>query len=146
MESADLERLLADWRRELPDAEIHLTGSASVDGLPANDVDLVALVEDVPATAEELRGSYPPLYEEHWSDEWAAFRVAGPPQVDVVLTRRGTRWDAQHRLTWELIRRDDALFAEYAALKSDPTDPTDLAARKAAFFERVVGLLPPDQR
>jgi hypothetical protein len=77
---------------------------------------------DIDATAAKLRRSYPPLYEEHWSDDWAAFRLPGPPQVDVVLTRRGTTWDALHRLSWELLRRDESLLAEYAALKADADD------------------------
>jgi GrpB-like predicted nucleotidyltransferase (UPF0157 family) len=119
----------------LPDADVHLTGSASVPGLTAEDVDLVALVADVRVAADALRPVYPPLYEEHWSDTWAAFRTAGPPQVDVVLTQPGTDWDAIHRRSWELIRDDPALRDEYAAAKLTPEG-------KTAFFERVVRSLP----
>jgi GrpB-like predicted nucleotidyltransferase (UPF0157 family) len=120
----------------LPGAEVHLTGTASVPGLAANDVDLVALVADVTAAAAELRHVYAPLYEDHWSDTWAAFRAPGPPQVDVVLTRRGTTWDALHRRAWELLRDDPALLEEYAEAKQTPEG-------KHEFFERVVRLLPP---
>jgi len=125
----------------LPDATIFLTGSASVSGLSAVDVDLVALVADVPIASHALGTIYAPLYREHWSDEWAAFRVDGSPQVDIVLTKRGTKWDKHHRLSWDLLRRDERLLAEYAALKAEPED---YEARKAIFFERVVRLLPPD--
>jgi hypothetical protein len=65
---------------------------------------------------------YPPLYEAQWSDEWAAFRVEGPPQVDVVLTKSGAKWDAHHRLAWDLLRDDRSLLAEYVALKREPAD------------------------
>jgi hypothetical protein len=125
----------------VPDATIFLTGSASVSGLRAADVDLVALVAEVPIAASALATIYAALFREHWSDEWAAFRVDGSPQVDIVLTKRGTKWDKHHWLSWEFLRRDERLLAEYAALK---TDPADYEARKAIFFERVVRLLPPN--
>lgn len=54
----------------VPDATIFLTGSASVGGLDAADVDLVALVADVSPAASALAMVYPPLYREQWSDEW----------------------------------------------------------------------------
>jgi len=145
VDEGELEVLVGRWRDQvvsaLPEAEIHLVGSACVPGLAAEDVDLVALVDDVETAAEQLRPLYPPLYEEQWSREWAAFRVEGPPQVDLVLTTHGSKWDARHRLTWDLLRRDDALVAEYAALKEVPDA---YAERKAEFFERLVRLLPPD--
>ena len=125
----------------VPDETIFLTGSASVSGLSAADVDLAALVADVPSAASALATIYAPLYREHWSDEWAAFRVDGQLQVDIVLTKRGTKWDKHHRLSWDFLRRDERLLAEYAALK---TEATDYEARKAIFFERMVRLLPPN--
>ena len=65
----------------------------------------------------------------------------GPPQVDLVLTTRGSKWDAHHRLAWYLLRRDDHLVAEYAALKGTRDA---YAERKAEFFERLVRRLPPE--
>jgi GrpB-like predicted nucleotidyltransferase (UPF0157 family) len=135
--------IVAERTREIravaADAKIYLSGSASVSGLSAGDIDLVALVDDVAVGATALAAIYPTLYREHWSGEWAAFRLEGPPQVDVVLTKRGTKWDAHHRLAWDLLRRDERLLAEYAALKAQPNE---YEARKAIFFERVVRLLP----
>lgn len=122
----------------LPEAEIHLTGSASIPSLSAHDIDLVAIVTDVPRAAQTLRAIYPPLYEKQWNDEWAAFRVEGPPQVDTVLTKTGTKWDAHHRLAWDLLRTDPVLVDEYARLKQDEE-------KKAIFFERIVRLLPHDR-
>jgi GrpB-like predicted nucleotidyltransferase (UPF0157 family) len=122
----------------LPEVELHLTGSACLPGLDAADIDLVALVADVPQAAAVLRAVYPPLYEEQWSHDWAAFRSTGSPHVDLVLTTRGSKWDAHHRLAWDLLRTDEVLLAEYAALK---VDATRYAERKREFFERVVRLL-----
>lgn len=145
MDEGELEVIVGKWRDQVvaavPEAEIHLVGSACVPSLAAEDVDLVALVDDVETAAARLHALYPPLYEEQWTEEWAAFRVAGPPQVDLVLTKRGSKWDAHHRLAWYLLRRDDGLAAEYAALKGTRDA---YAERKAEFFDRLVRLLPPD--
>jgi GrpB-like predicted nucleotidyltransferase (UPF0157 family) len=119
-------------------ADVVLTGSASVDGLDADDVDLVVLVPDVPEAASRLRGSYPPLYEDEWRDDWAAFRDPGPPQVDLVVTKPGSKGDAHHRQAWEFLAKEPELLAEYRALKRDRTD---YERRKAAFFEKVVALM-----
>jgi GrpB-like predicted nucleotidyltransferase (UPF0157 family) len=147
VDAGDLDEIVSTHRQRvaevLPNAEVHLTGSASVADLDAKDVDLVGLVEDVPAAAAELRRLYPPLYEEHWTADWAVFREPGPPQVDVVLTRRGTDWDARHRLAWELLQRDPQLRAEYAALKAVPMEYDE---RKWEFFERIVAQLRSDSR
>jgi GrpB-like predicted nucleotidyltransferase (UPF0157 family) len=122
----------------VPDASILVTGSASVAGLPANDLDLVVLVSDVRDAAASLRRDYPPLYEDEWRDDWAAFRDPGPPQVDLVVTQPGTKGDAHHRRAWELLASDPGLLAEYRRLKARSEDYEE---RKAAFFERVVTLL-----
>jgi GrpB-like predicted nucleotidyltransferase (UPF0157 family) len=125
-------------RELLPAGEVLLTGSSSLAGLEPRDIDLVVLVEDVPAAAEILRAEYPALYPDEWRADWAAFRDPGPPQVDVVLTRRGTLGDRHHRLAWELLARRPDLLAEYRALK-ETSDDYEL--RKREFFERVVALL-----
>lgn len=81
----------------------------------------------------------PSHYEDQWSLERAAFRDRGPPQVDLVLTRVGSKWDAQHRLAWDRSWSDARLLDEYARLKASPQR---YAERKTEFFERIVGLLP----
>jgi GrpB-like predicted nucleotidyltransferase (UPF0157 family) len=118
----------------LPTAEIVLSGSASVDGLDAHDIDLVALVSEVAAAAAVVATEYPPLYPEQWRNDWAAFREPGPPQVDIVLTVRGSLGDAHHRRAWDVLRDDSALLDEYRAAKGDD-------ASKRAFFERIVAQL-----
>jgi hypothetical protein len=60
--------------RLVPGAETHLTGTASIPGLDARDVDLVALVNDVAEAADALRADYPPLYE-------AIGRMTGQPSA-----------------------------------------------------------------
>jgi hypothetical protein len=122
----------------VPDAQVFLTGSALIEGLDADDVDLVALVPHVPLATARLREAYSPLYEDQWRDDWAAFRDAGPPQVDLVVTRRGRKGDAHHRRVWAHLADRPELLAKYRALK---LDRTDYERRKAAFFERVVALM-----
>jgi GrpB-like predicted nucleotidyltransferase (UPF0157 family) len=125
-------------RELLPGAEVVLTGSASVPGLSAVDLDLVVLVDDVAGAAQALRAEYPVLYPEAWRRDWAAFRDPGPPQVDVVVTSPGSLGDKHHRLAWRRLASDPGLLAEYRALKATRDD---YERRKREFFERVVDLL-----
>ncbi len=121
-------------RAAVPEGEASVSGSTLLGHYGGHDVDLVVLVPDVANAAARLREIYPPLYEEDWRDDWAAFRVSGPPQVDIVVTKRGTEGDAHHRRAWELILGDDELRAEYERLKKGGMD----SAQKRAFFDRVV--------
>jgi hypothetical protein len=124
-------------RSALPEGTASVSGSTLLGRYGGHDLDLVVLVPDVADAAERLRNVYPPLYEEEWRDDWAAFRDPGPPQVDVVLTKRGTKSDAHHRRAWELILADDVLREDYERLKAAGMD----SAQKAVFFERVVAML-----
>jgi GrpB-like predicted nucleotidyltransferase (UPF0157 family) len=131
-------------RQVLPGAHVELTGSASVGGLDALDVDLV-VVHDAPAqVAKELRRRYSPLYPDEWSEEWVAFRDPGPPQVDIVVTAPGSIGDLHHRRAWELIAARQDLQDEYRVLKAYLAHGYD--ERKRAFFERVVAELRPSSR
>jgi hypothetical protein len=121
----------------VPEGTTSLSGSTLLGQYGGHDLDLVVLVPDVADAASRLRRLYPPLYEDEWRDDWAAFRLSGLPQVDIVLTRPGTKGDAHHRRAWELILADDALRAEYERLKAAGMD----SARKKVFFERVVSRL-----
>jgi hypothetical protein len=116
-------------RELLPDASIRLTGSASFRSYPADDVDLVAVVDDVAAAAARL--DLPQLLPEEWRDDWAAFRIDAQPRVDVVVTRPGTLGHAHHVRAWERLADDPALLAQYRIAKLDPD-------RKREVFERVV--------
>jgi hypothetical protein len=137
----EIEALIAQHldqiREVVPDGEPSVSGSTLLGRYDGHDVDLVVLVPDVADASDRLRRIYPPLYEDEWRDDWAAFRMPGPPQVDIVLTRPGTKGDAHHRRAWELILADDALRAEYERLKAAGMD----SAQKKVFFERVVGML-----
>jgi hypothetical protein len=124
----------------VPEGTTYLSGSALLGEYGGHDLDFVVLVPSVAEAAARLRAEYPPLYEDDWRDDWAAFRDTGPPQVDVVVTKRGTKGDAHHRRAWELILADDTLKEEYERLKAAGMDST----QKAAFFERVVALLDQD--
>src|SRR2546423_9095086 len=127
----------AQIREAVPEGKTSVSGSTLLGKFGGHDIDLVVLVPDVADAAKRVRHFYPPLYEEEWRDDWAAFRLPGPPQVDIVLTKRGTKGDAHHRRAWELILADEALQAEYERLKAEGMD----SSQKAAFFERVVAML-----
>jgi hypothetical protein len=99
-------------REAVPEGETSVSGSTLLGQYSGHDVDLVVLVPDVADAASRLSRLYPPLYEEDWRDDWAAFRLLGPLQVDIVLTKRGTKGDAHHRRAWELILADEGLRAE----------------------------------
>ena len=122
----------------VPEADVRLSGSALIPELAPRDVDLVVLVPQVAPVTAALSTVYPPLYEEHWQDVWAAFREPGPPQVDLAVTVPGSWGELHHLRAWELIANDRALLDEYRALKESPDD---YAERKAAYFEAVVARL-----
>ena len=124
-------------REAVPEGTTSVSGSTLLGRYGGHDLDLVVLVPDVSDAANRLRRVYPPLYEEDWRDDWAAFRQLGRPQVDIVLTKRGTKGDAHHRRAWELILADHALMAEHERLKLEGM----VGAQKAAFFERVAAML-----
>lgn len=140
---ADLEALVALHTERIaelvPEGRTSVSGSTLLSVYGGHDVDLVVLVPSVEQAANRLRGSYPPLYEEEWRDDWAAFGLEGPPQVDIVLTKPGTKGDAHHRRAWELILANPQLRAEYERLKAAGMD----SPRKADFFNGVVAMLPP---
>jgi RimJ/RimL family protein N-acetyltransferase len=122
----------------VPEGRTSISGSTLLGTYGGHDVDLVVLVSSVEDAAERIRRSYPPLYEDDWRDDWAAFRLEGPPQVDIVVTKQGTTGDAHHRRAWELILADPRLQAEYEMLKATGMD----SVRKAEFFNSVVAMLP----
>lgn len=74
----------------VPEGATSVSGSSLLGQWGGHDLDLVVLVPDVSNAARRLRAVYPPLYEDEWREDWAAFREPGPPQVDIVLTRPGT--------------------------------------------------------
>lgn len=92
-------------RELLPGAQVYLTGSASIPELDPTDIDLVVLVDDVGVAAEILSADYPVPYPDRWREDRAGFRDAGPPQVDIVVTRAGSLGDKHHRLAWERFER-----------------------------------------
>jgi hypothetical protein len=98
----------------------------------------VVLVDDVPSAATKLMTRYPSLYPDRWRSDWAAFRIEGSLQVDIVVTRPGSEGDAHHRRAWELLARDRALLDEYRQIRDESLSDDDYARRKKEFFDRVV--------
>jgi hypothetical protein len=141
MSRADVDALITRHatriRDAVPEGATSVSGSTLLGRYGGHDLDLVVLVPDVADAANRLGHIYPPLYAEDWRDDWAAFRDPGPPQVDIVLTKPGTKGEAHHRLAWDLILADDTLRAEYERPKAGGMN----GAQKAAFFVRVVAML-----
>jgi GrpB-like predicted nucleotidyltransferase (UPF0157 family) len=141
---ATIERHRREILARVRDAEVIVTGSASVDSLDASDLDLIVLVRDVAKAAAALRDIYPPFYEDVWHEDWAALRDPGPPQVDVAVTRRGSRGDTYHRRAWEVLRKRPDLLTEYRRLKATKSHYVrhyEYEREKAIFFDRVVEFL-----
>jgi hypothetical protein len=138
---SEVEAIVADHVNRIagavPEGCTSIAGSTLLGYYGGHDVDLVVLVPDVSDAAGRLRLLYPPLYEDEWRDDWAAFRDLGPPQVDVVLTRPGTKGDAHHRRAWELLLANEELRAEYERLRRAGMS----GPQKAAFFDRLVAML-----
>jgi len=122
---------------DVPEGTLFVSGSTLLGQYGGHDIDLVILVPDVADAATQLRSVYPPLYEDQWRVDWAAFRDPGPPQVDVVLTVPGSAGDAHHRRAWDLLLSNPALRSEYTQLRATGMS----AAQKAAFFDRLVSML-----
>jgi hypothetical protein len=142
MDAAEVEALVALHTHRIselvPEGRTCVSGSTLLGSYGGHDVDLVVLVPSVEQAANRLRRSYPPLYEDEWREDWAAFRVEGPPQVDIVVTSPGTKGDAHHRRAWELILANQELRAEYERLKAAGMD----SVCKRQFFDSVVAMLP----
>lgn len=141
LSAAEVEELVTSHTARIaeavPEGRTSISGSTLLGRYGGHDIDLVVLVADVADAASRLRSSYPPLYEDEWRHDWAAFRVTGPPQVDIVLTTPGSKGDAHHRRAWELLLADAELCAEYERLKATGMD----SATKREFFDRVVARL-----
>ena len=141
MTDGETEALVARYRAAVstivPGADVHLSGSTLLGAFGGHDVDLGGVGADVAAAAQRLRTAFPPLHEDEWRDDWAAFREPGPPQVDIVVTVAGTRGDAHHRRAWELLLRDADLRDEYLRAKAAGMS----GEQKRVFFERVVARL-----
>lgn len=153
--------ILAEQREALRAAgipgELMLEGGSSVAGaVTRGDVDLHLRVAPddfesaVSALAQRLRVVHPEI----WSPTLATFEVPehhGPDRpTGIAVTPIGSEHDLRFTRTWQLLRADPALVAEYNAVKAPPTidggpaDPLDASYedRKSAFFDRVVALWP----
>ncbi len=120
-------------RRLLGDVEVVQSGGSCIGA--GGDLDICVVVDDVAGAAERVRAAYPPLYEDEWREDWAAFRLPGEPQVDVVLVEPDSRADYHHRLAWQAIAADPGLRERYFAMRLSAGE--DYAAAKAEFFDRL---------
>ena len=121
----------------LPAHELVHTGGTSVPGaLTKGDVDLHlrVLPADFAATVRVLRGLYRVVHPEIWQDSLATFAVEASLPTGIAVTPIGSEHDVRFRRSWELLRADPGLLAEYNALKQGG----DYEDRKSAFFDRIL--------
>jgi hypothetical protein len=141
-------RVLAEQRDLLRRAgvpgELVLVGGSSVPGaLTRGDVDLHLRVPaaDFPAAVEALRGSHAVVHPEIWGPTLATFEAIGTTRsTGIAVTPVGSEHDLRFTRTWQLLRDDPALVAEYNAAKLAEDGPRGegYEERKSAFFDRVL--------
>jgi hypothetical protein len=148
----DALRILAEQRDLLRDAgvpgELVLEGGSSVPGaLTRGDVDLHLRVPpaDFPAAVGKLRRSHAIVHPEIWGPTLATFEATGTTRsIGIAVTPVGSEHDLRFTRTWQLLRADPDLVAEYNAAKLAEDGPRGegYEERKSAFFDRVLRLWP----
>jgi GrpB-like predicted nucleotidyltransferase (UPF0157 family) len=120
---------------------LELTGGTSVPGaLTKGDIDLHLRVEPdaFSAVVARLKRAYPVASAQSWAPTLAVFDVPGRRPTGLAVTPVGSEHDQRFLLTWQALREDPALLAEYNALKTATVDTDDYEHRKSAFFTIVV--------
>jgi hypothetical protein len=145
-------RILVEQRELLRAAgvpgELVLVGGSSVPGaLTRGDVDLHLRVPpaDFAAAVDALRRSHAVVHPEIWGATLATFEAIGTPlPTGVAVTPVDSEHDRRFSRTWQLMRADPALVAEYNAAKLAEDGPRGdgYEERKSAFFDRVLRLWP----
>jgi uncharacterized protein len=123
------------------DGVLELTGGTSVPGaLTKGDIDLHLRVEPdaFSAIVVRLTGTYPVASAHSWAPTLAVFDIPARRPTGLAVTPIGSEHDQRFRLTWQALRHDPALLAQYNALKTETVDTDDYEHRKSAFFTTVV--------
>lgn len=143
--AATLRRALADG----PEASVEHVGSTSVPGLaakPVLDIDVIVAPDDVPATITALER----IGYRHRGDLGVAGREAfqapdDDPRRHVYVCAAGTLNVRNHLAVRDVLRRNDDLREEYAAVKlalaADPAMDIDTyIAGKSVVLQKVLAL------
>lgn len=124
------------------EGELVLTGGTSVGGaLTKGDIDLHLRVEPdaFGAVVVRLRRAYPVASAQAWAATLAVFEVPARRPTGLAVTPIGSEHDRRFRATWQALRRDRVLLAQYNALKSATVGTEEYEHRKSAFFSTLAG-------
>ncbi|WP_432565139.1 hypothetical protein [Kineococcus sp. SYSU DK003] len=141
--------VLGAQRRTLHDAgvpgELVLVGASSVEGaVTRGDVDLHLRVpaDSWPRAPARLGRLLPVVHPGIWSSTLATFDVPGTPlPTGLAVTPVGSEHDLRFTRSWQLLRADPHLLAEFNAGKLASPD-ADYERRKAEFFDHLLRLWP----
>jgi len=122
--------------------ELVWTGGSSVPGaLTRGDVDLhLRVAPALFTTAVELvRRDHAVVHPGIWCATLATFAVEAPVPAGLAVTPIGSEHDLRFTRTWDRLRTEPSLLAEYNDLKlaGESLDPHEYEARKSAFFTRL---------
>jgi GrpB-like predicted nucleotidyltransferase (UPF0157 family) len=124
------------------EGELVLTGGASVAGaLTRGDIDLHLRVEAdaFDAVVTRLRSTYPVASPKSWAATLAVFDVPARLPTGLAVTPIGSEHDQRFCLSWQALRRDPALLAQYNDFKSATLGTDEYEQRKSAFFSTLAG-------
>ena len=123
--------------------ELVWTGGSSIPGaLTRGDVDLhLRVPPDLFVTAVDLiRRDHAVVHPEIWCDTLATFAVDAPIAAELAVTPIGSEHDLRFTRSWQRLRTEPDLLAEYNELKlaGETLEGSEYETRKAAFFTRLV--------
>ena len=130
------------WR-ELPGAELALTGSTSLPGmLTRGDVDLQLRVrpEDFDRAVRMLGATHTPVHGEIWTSGFATFETSRHElPTGIAVTAIGDEHDTLFRRTWARLASDPELVDAYNAVKLAHENADDAAylAAKRRFLDSI---------
>ena len=130
-------------RRELPGAELALTGSTSLPGmLTRGDVDLQLRVrpEDFDRAVRMLGATHTPVHGEIWTSGFATFETSRHElPTGIAVTAIGDEHDTLFRRTWARLASDPEHVDAYNAVKLAPENADDAAylAAKRRFLDSI---------
>jgi hypothetical protein len=131
----------ARWlHQHYPDAELLLVGGSSVPGaLTVGDIDLHCRVRgDFERALTLLHERYVVRHPELWQPTLATFLVPDSLRVELAATPAGSEHDDRFTRSWQRIRENADVLAEYNQLKRDFYGTSEYPQRKADFFTRLV--------
>lgn len=121
--------------------DLVLTGGSSVPGLlTKGDIDLHLRVaeDDFAEVVRRLAAEFAKASPDAWADTLAVFDIPGARSTGLAVTPIGSEHDHRFTASWDRLRADAELRAEYNALKKMQPGETSYEARKSDFFTKIV--------